>query len=248
LSLKKLTKYFFFSTVGRQTSECTLWSNINSKPVFLVSGDEKFIVPPECAFIVGDVRLSRHLLFRGMKFDLIVLDPPWNNKSVKRCAVYDIFNEAVLFELRLRELLSSNGIVVLWLTNNSRVHSIAEQFLAHHSLRKLAVWYWLKVTRSGEVVCKFQPEHKVPFESIIIACDQNAVHSEYNFRDGYVVISTPSAVHSRKPPIAKLLSSLNIFSSKKTLELFGRYLLPFTTTIGFESVKLQNTRFFECTG
>jgi len=58
--------------------------------------------------------------------------------------------------------------------------------------------------------------------------------------------SIPNAYPSRKPPISILLEKLNLIKSPQNgLELFGRYLLPKFTTIGYEVIKFQNKYFFE---
>lgn len=233
------------SSLQNVPSECTFWNNRNHESVVLSLNKEQFIIPPQSSFILGDVRLSRHLVSRGLVFDLIVLDPPWNNKSVKRKSEYGTFDDSALFELRLQELLQNDGLIVVWITNNIHIRSNVTDFLSHHGLRRLAIWHWLKVTRSGEKVCDFRPMHKVPFESFLIACKKPSAHLKKNFVDNFVLISTPCAIHSRKPPVLPILAALNVFPARSCLELYGRYLLPLTTTIGFEALKLQDTRLFD---
>uniref|UniRef100_A0A0N4V3U2 Methyltransferase-like protein 4 n=1 Tax=Enterobius vermicularis TaxID=51028 RepID=A0A0N4V3U2_ENTVE len=290
-----LTEVFLnedINVLSNVPSECTLWNNCKQNSVLLMFNNEEFVVPPNCSFILGDVRLSRHLIFRkkmtflfsflgGLHFDLIVLDPPWDNKSVRRkkdfaicagihilpvdvlerapfsCASsyfivlhlvlfrqYDTFEYSELFDLRLSELLADEGFVVIWMTNNEHVRSTVTSFLKCHCLRQLAVWHWLKVTKFGEKVCEFLPAHKVPFESFLIACKKSLNQLTDNFVNNFVIVSTPCSVHSRKPPILPVLENLIGFKAKSCLELFGRYLLPSTVTVGFEALKLQNKRLF----
>uniref|UniRef100_A0A915P0A1 Uncharacterized protein n=1 Tax=Meloidogyne floridensis TaxID=298350 RepID=A0A915P0A1_9BILA len=120
-----------------------------------------YLIPPSCSFYVGSVADINQLKFETNSFDLIIIDPPWQNRTL---------------------------------------------------------------CKSGEPICQFNPSHKVPFETIFI----------------------PNAYPSRKPPISILLEKLNLIKSPQNgLELFGRYLLPKFTTIGYEVVKFQNKYFFE---
>ena len=57
----------------------------------------------------------------------------------------------------------------------------------------------------------------------------------------YVLISTPSGIHSHKPPLWPLLRDLNLVQADdQCLEFFGRYLLPNTVTVGNQSLLLQD--------
>lgn len=64
-------------------------------------------------------------------------------------------------------------------------------------------------------------------------------------KQDFVVISVPNAHPSRKPPLQLLFNEMDIFKPSKTLELFARYLMVGTTSVGYEAMKFQNQYFFE---
>jgi hypothetical protein len=99
------------------------------------------------------------------------------------------------------------------------------------------------LTKRGEPICNFVPHHKVPFESLLLA----ARHPIDALPHEFVFASVPSAIHSRKPPLQLLLSRYFIDQQidELNLELFARYLLPNTVSIGNECIKLQNVNYFD---
>ncbi|VDO21861.1 unnamed protein product, partial [Brugia timori] len=101
------------------------------------------------------------------------------------------------------------------------------------------------VTNSGEPVYNLNSQHKQPFENIVFASCVAARRHYMNIANEFALISTPSAIHSRKPPLFPVLQALGILEeTAEQLELYGRYLLPRTITVGFEAAKLQNERYF----
>uniref|UniRef100_A0A914ZLT9 Methyltransferase-like protein 4 n=1 Tax=Parascaris univalens TaxID=6257 RepID=A0A914ZLT9_PARUN len=199
-----------YSIIERVPDECTLWVNECLRSVFLTCGSQTFVIPSKSSFIIGDVSLSRHLIARGMLYDLIVMDPPWTNKSVKRRKPYTTFNECELLELRISELLKESGLLAIWVTNNKKLKGYVDEVIQSFSLVKVATCHWLKVTTSGEPVCAFQPHHKVPFETFVLACKQSFFdHYSAAIGSNFLLISTPSAIHSRKPPLLPLLKAIN---------------------------------------
>ncbi|KAK5970409.1 MT-A70 domain containing protein [Trichostrongylus colubriformis] len=81
--------------------------------------------------IVGDV------------FDLVVLDPPWENRSVKRQRSY-VTCESPLESVDL-ECLTADGLVAIWITNRKGIESEVEAFFQRWKLTRLATFFWLKV-------------------------------------------------------------------------------------------------------
>lgn len=157
-----------------------------------------------------------------------------------------MFDGIELFEVPINELLSNNGILVMWTTNSCHVTNIVNDLMHHYALEIVATWHWVKITKSGEPVTGFNPHHKVPFESFIIACKSDYLdYYKKLTSEDFLIIGTPSSIHSRKPPILPLFKDLNILNGEVTcLELFGRYLLPNTITVGYEALKLQDIRYF----
>uniref|UniRef100_A0A914DDW0 Uncharacterized protein n=1 Tax=Acrobeloides nanus TaxID=290746 RepID=A0A914DDW0_9BILA len=79
-----------------------------------------------------------------MKFDLIIMDPPWSNKSVKRKKIYGWFDMDDLKALPISEILSEDGLLIIWLTNNKAVHENLTRILEHWDLKEITKWHWLK--------------------------------------------------------------------------------------------------------
>uniref|UniRef100_A0A914UIV4 Methyltransferase-like protein 4 n=1 Tax=Plectus sambesii TaxID=2011161 RepID=A0A914UIV4_9BILA len=148
---------------------CVLWRNSSDDCIMIELSNSKYVLPPRSAFILGDASLSRHLIQSSRTFDFILLDPPWENKAVKRQKTYATSFEDDLLSLPIDTLLAENGLVAIWVTNNQRLQRFVEgKLLAKWNLQKLARWHWLKLTTRGEFVCDFKPHYKVPFERIRI--------------------------------------------------------------------------------
>ncbi|CAG9537417.1 unnamed protein product [Cercopithifilaria johnstoni] len=233
-------------SIDDMSNELIMWVNAEPKVITAECKGEKFILPPFSSFIINDVRVSRALIKYGKRFDFILLDPPWENKSVKRKTVYPTYGDRTwTSDLYVPELLTETGLFAIWVTNNARHFKFIDDTIEYFGFEKIATWRWLKVTRNGKPVYSLDSQHKQPFESIIFASSSAARKYYMKIVDEFVLISTPSVIHSRKPPLLPVLQALGILEeSAEQLELYGRYLLPRTTTVGFEAAKLQNIRYF----
>lgn len=211
--------------------------------------DNNFLFPSNCVFFSKNVNeLSVHI---GMeKFDLILLDPPWWNKYIRRKRkktknqAYDMMYNHELQDLPIKDLLNESGLIVVWCTNSlQNLNALKSDIFPAWNVNFIGRWFWLKVTQKGEPVTTFSsPNRKQPFEQIIFACK-----SERNLPkppDNKIVISIPSALHSHKPPLVDLLGPY-LCEQPKCLELFARYLLPNWTSFGNEVLKFQHESLFK---
>ena len=112
------------------------------------------------------------------------------------------------------------------------------------------------MTKYGEAVCDFSEAGKQPYEVILIGrkmMDKSGTTNSENIIEDLipkdsVIISTPSAIHSHKPPLSDIINTFVLREngeSKKKLEIFGRYLLSGWTTVGDEVTKLQSVHLFD---
>ncbi|GFN76810.1 methyltransferase-like protein 4, partial [Plakobranchus ocellatus] len=102
-------------------------------------------------------------------YDLVVLDPPWTNKSVKRKKSYLTQTENDLVKVPISQLCNHGSLVCVWVTNNSRlVDFVKETLFPAWSVSYCATWIWVKVTLKGEPICTMSSSHKKPYEQIMI--------------------------------------------------------------------------------
>lgn len=211
--------------------------------------NHKYLLPRNVRYICDDVNnLLSHV--SGDQFDIIVMDPPWLNKYVKRRCLahgnhhgYDMMPVSDILALPVGKILSPKALVVVWCTNNASIMEEFVQGLHKWGVHLVATWYWLKVTKGGEPVTPFAASHgKRPYERLLIA--SNCEKDKDTIPDGLVICSVPSGIHSHKPPLDELLKR---FSSPepRCLELFCRSLLPGWTCYGLEVVRLNHSFLFE---
>ncbi|XP_065608060.1 N(6)-adenine-specific methyltransferase METTL4 isoform X2 [Cyrtonyx montezumae] len=62
---------------------CVTENNSNCAKIVVLMG-QKYLVPPKSSFLLSDISCLQPLLNYKKKYDVIVIDPPWENKSVKR--------------------------------------------------------------------------------------------------------------------------------------------------------------------
>uniref|UniRef100_A0AC34RQI4 Uncharacterized protein n=1 Tax=Panagrolaimus sp. JU765 TaxID=591449 RepID=A0AC34RQI4_9BILA len=102
-----------------------LFQNDSENDIVVNCDGQDYLIPRKCEFIAGAVeKTTKELDFLNKQYSTILLDPPWPNKSVKRTKNYNLMFELDdLFDLPIENLLSKNGILIIWLTNNPTVHN-----------------------------------------------------------------------------------------------------------------------------
>ncbi|KAL1124613.1 hypothetical protein AAG570_001237 [Ranatra chinensis] len=220
--------------------------NNDKQPVEAEFGHQFYVYPERCSFYQFPMERIIEKL-DGKQFDLILLDPPWRNKFVKRKKLknfqYNMMYNEELQNLPLGSLLKKSGMVIVWTTNSpNHIADVKEKLFPAWGVQYTATWFWIKVTKYGELICPlFEPNGKKPYERILIGskADRNLkCPEEYK-----CIVSIPSAIHSHKPPLVEVLQPY-IPDNADCLELFARYLLPGWTSFGDQVLSLQQSLLF----
>uniref|UniRef100_A0A061S4K4 Methyltransferase-like protein 4 n=1 Tax=Tetraselmis sp. GSL018 TaxID=582737 RepID=A0A061S4K4_9CHLO len=226
----------------------------------------RYILPSDSTFLLSDISCLEPLVHEASNcggYNLVVVDPPWENASARRSSSYITMPPKRLFQLPLRQIMPLQGqaIVALWLTNRKRVHNFARhQLLPQWGLEEVGLWYWLKVTDQGRPVSSLRSLHRHPYEQLLIARPVRHLDPSGNAdrappADGspparepsdppssLTIIATP-AQHSRKPRIGHLLAPY-LPEGCRPLELFARELERGWTSWGDEVLKFQHESHF----
>ncbi|XP_034026818.1 N(6)-adenine-specific DNA methyltransferase METTL4 [Thalassophryne amazonica] len=238
------------------TSHLDLFSQVTENKsdwatVVTLMGQE-YVIPPHAAFLLSDLTRIQPLVSYGQRFDLIVLDPPWENKSIKRSRRYSSLPSSQLKRLPIPLLASPNCLVVTWVTNRpSHLQFVYDELYPHWDVEVVAEWFWVKVTTSGHFVFPLDSPHKKPYEVLVLGRYQSLSNDSPSSSEtlaapvdnNRVIVSVPSALHSHKPSLSEVLKPY-VGANSKCLELFARNLQPGWTSWGNEVLKLQQTSYF----
>jgi N6-adenosine-specific RNA methylase IME4 len=211
-----------------------------------------FMIPPLSVFIQATLRAGRaafvdatHILLQPSKnssFDLILLDPPWANRSVRRSGSYataedqigDPFLEAVHI---VEDHLSSNGIVAIWITNKSVVRKMVLEKMLVLNLELFEEWIWTKTASNGEPITPLDGVWRRPYEMLLLFRKGHILDEPARRR---VIVAVPD-LHSRKPCLKELMERLlPLPAGYNALELFARSLTAGWWSWGDEVLKFQH--------
>ncbi|KAJ0174214.1 hypothetical protein K1T71_010360 [Dendrolimus kikuchii] len=223
--------------------------NTTNVPLECKIKNETFLIPPQSSFFCGCVKEQCKKL-EGSKFDLVIADPPWWNKYIRRLKganqklSYSMMYNEDIASIPVKDLLSPNCLIAVWCTNSpSNTAAVKDLIFPSWGVEYVATWYWLKVTVDLEPICEFSfGSQKQPYERLILG----KVGDVGKVPEDMLLVSIPSALHSHKPPLLDILSQYINNQNPRTLELFARYLLPNTTSIGYEPLKWQHISLYEC--
>ncbi|XP_048219632.1 N(6)-adenine-specific methyltransferase METTL4 isoform X1 [Perognathus longimembris pacificus] len=213
---------------------------------------QKYLLPPKSSFLLSDISCMQPLLNCRKKFDVIVIDPPWQNKSVKRSNRYSYLSSLQIKQIPIPELAAPNCLVVTWVTNRQKhLRFVKEELYPSWSVEMLAEWHWVKITNSGQFVFPLDSPHKKPYEGLMLGRVQEKAalplrNPDVNvppLPDHKLIVSVPCILHSHKPPLAEVLKDY-IKPDGECLELFARNLQPGWTSWGNEVLKFQHVDYF----
>ncbi|XP_015789080.1 methyltransferase-like protein 4 [Tetranychus urticae] len=250
-------------------------SNLTNNLLITRIAFQNYIIPKMSCFIYSDVQIglnifmdslvnSKDIIGESGKF-LIIIDPPWENKSVKRKRNYnsqgpdEILQAFALLE-KICKLLNDRKLdvrVALWTTQKYKQFCL-DHLLPAMNMKLEMCLLWHKITKSWE-----SSKIRGGREYLLIGSQKG----RQNVLDG-VLISIPSAIHSHKPPIdfnfpwlqdestnqffqqtneTKILTESlrhDVLPRLKGIELYARYLRPNFLSIGHECIKLQCSDIF----
>ncbi|KAL7315253.1 hypothetical protein PS15m_006724 [Mucor circinelloides] len=209
-----------------------------------------YLIPPKSSFLMGSMQnsldqLGSHINKLGGA-DLIVMDPPWPNKSVQRSSHYETQDIYDLYSIPMDSMISNKDtIVAIWVTNKPKFRNfIINKLFPSWKLKCISEWVWLKMTTQRECIFPIDSEHKKPYEQLIIG--RPVASNDMSLPESHIIVSVPSTRHSRKPPLHDILGAyLNNKKDPVCVEMFSRCLYPGWISWGNECLKFQHLSFFE---
>ncbi|KAK0672311.1 putative methyltransferase-like protein 4 [Cercophora samala] len=190
-------------------------------------------------------------------FSLILLDPPWPNRSAKRKrsgpANYTPLpslssTHTLLSSFPISTLLSPSGLLAVWVTNSPRFTSLLLNDIFPHNwgVELVAEWTWLKVTSSGEPIVDLGSQWRKPYERLLIARKRggNGGGGGRGVKNK-VIVSVPD-IHSRKPNLKRVFEEEEGLLPRgyTALEMFARNLTAGWWGWGDEVVKFQGREYW----
>ncbi|KAL7600277.1 hypothetical protein Lser_V15G21897 [Lactuca serriola] len=216
-----------------------------------------YIIPKQSSFYMSDLKQIHGLIpvKRDCGYNLIVVDPPWENSSAYQKLKYPTLPNRYFLSLPIEKLAHKDGaLVALWVTNKEKLRVFIEKDLfPKWGVKYLATHYWLKVKADGSLIGELDLFHHRPYECLVLGyCYPEVEDLDYfsklkSIPDGQVLISIPGD-YSRKPPVGEMLREYIPGShTARCLELFAREMVSGWTSWGNEPLRFQDSRYFSRT-
>ncbi|KAI3825578.1 hypothetical protein L1987_07069 [Smallanthus sonchifolius] len=216
--------------------------------------NHEYIIPKQSSFYMSDLKQIHGLIpvKNEHGFNLIVIDPPWENGSANQKLKYPTLPSRYFLSIPIKRLAHADGaLVALWVTNKEKLRIFVENDLfPKWGVKYIATHYWLKVKADGSLISGLDLFHHRPYECLVLGyCYGKDEDSEYfsklkSIPDCQVFISIPGD-YSRKPPIGEMLREyIPGLEPAHCLELFARELLGGWTSWGNELLRFQDSRYF----
>ncbi|TVU48055.1 hypothetical protein EJB05_07677 [Eragrostis curvula] len=145
--------------------------------------NRRYILPRGSCFLMADIKHVRNLIpdNPNQGYNLIVVDPPWENACVRQKEAYPTLPNRYFLYLPVRELAHPDGaLLVLWITNREKLRVFIEkELLPSWGVKDARVFYWLKVKPDGSLIGDIDLFHHRPYECLLIGyinVDTKATH------------------------------------------------------------------------
>jgi N6-adenosine-specific RNA methylase IME4 len=203
-------------------------------------------IPPQSSFLLADIENTcANFNTIGPQFNLVIMDPPWPNRSARRKQSYKLSSNtsdiaALLSSIPLTSHLAGDALVGIWVTNKPVIHDLIlgpNGLFESWGVELMEEWVWLKVTTSAEPISAIDSTWRKPYEILLVGRKrgQGTTNTEFKRR---VIIGVPD-LHSRKPNLKTLFEPM-LPSKYEALEVFARNLTAGWWAWGNEVLKFQS--------
>ncbi|EAW11218.1 MT-A70 family [Aspergillus clavatus NRRL 1] len=235
-----------------------------------------YLVPPACSFLLCTLPLQVEGPIPGLppsrKFNLILLDPPWANRSVRRSGHYQVQSRqgmdllggglGAILKTHIQDGVAAPSLAAIWITNAAKARKAAYDAFSEAGLAVCEEWVWIKTTTRGEPITPVEGVWRKPYEILVIGrkrvsgCEGAGVVRR-------VVAAVPD-VHSRKPNLKEVFervffaqlrrasapsSSAGLVGdtclSYSALDVFARNLTAGWWACGNEALKFNSREWWE---
>ncbi|KAF2088878.1 MT-A70-domain-containing protein [Saccharata proteae CBS 121410] len=225
-----------------------------------------FILPPQSSFSLsaaysrrdfrGGIDQANHVFGTPKTFPLIVLDPPWPNRSAKRAHQYTTwtvkFARRILTAMDLDQLIEPNGVIAIWITNKAQIRDVVlgpDGLFEKWNVSFFEEWLYIKTTATGEPISPLDSAYRKPYESLLLA--RAPPHKAMTAMPvenvaTRVIVGVPD-LHSRKPCLKTLFASLidvQTGDDYQALEIFARHCVAGWFSWGNEVLKYNSDSFW----
>jgi len=234
-------------------------------PLLITSISQTYIIPPCASFLLSNIdELSFHNFSHAAhevyptpsssagpgQFDFILLDPPWENRSVRRSRKYNTLRQGTNPMDVLRGVLGKHvapgALVGCWITNKPSVRDAALEALANWDVNLVEEWAWLKTTMHGNPMSQIDGLWRKPYEILLLGRKRRANTSEREETTDAkvdtqkrVIVACPD-LHSRKPNLKELVEPMMPDPlDYRALEVFARNLTARWWSWGNEVLKFN---------
>ncbi|KAJ6722545.1 METHYLTRANSFERASE-LIKE PROTEIN 4 [Salix koriyanagi] len=171
--------------------------------------NKKYIMPRESCFYMSDLGQIHNLIHEcNAGFNLIVIDPPWENGSARQKLRYPTLPNWYFLSLPIKQLAHPDGaLVALWMTNREKLHNfVQKELFPSWGVSHEATYYWLKVKADGSLISDLDLFHHRPYECLLLGYFHGQGTNSKQpprlrpIKHDQIIISIPGE-YSRKPPI-----------------------------------------------
>lgn len=173
------------------------------------------------------------------RFDFVLLDPPWDNRSVRRSARYNTMHDSdpmVVLRDMLGRHIASGALVACWITHKASVRDAALEAFQAWDVQLVEEWAWLKTTVGGLPITQIDGLWRKPYEVLLLGRkgSDGAPESDSEVQRR-VIVAVPD-LHSRKPHLKTLIEPF-LPRAYRALEVFARNLTAGWWSWGDEVLK-----------
>lgn len=203
-------------------------------------------LPPLSTALQGDMASTLQTFTQSAPlFNLIIMDPPWPNRSARRKSLYSISYstieiQALLSTIPVFDHLAEDGLVAVWVTNKPAFRDLLlreEGLFDEWGIDLVEEWVWVKVTANGEMICALDSVWRKPYEILLVGRKKGVGRTESKEVRRKVVVAVPE-LHSRKPNLKGLFEKM-IGTRYEALEVFARNLTAGWWAWGNEVLEFQ---------